>query len=94
MTHSSSYHDKAYVCLHIFEASGPVLLVSRPDGEWCFLCGAEHEDTPDNYRVVGKGHILDRDPTLSELADLASNWEAERTSLRGAWARRPITEND
>ena len=92
MIHSASYHEKAYVCLHIFDASRPVLLVSRPDGDWCFLCGAGHEDTPANYRVVGKGHILDRDPSLSDLADLAPNFEAERTSPSGAWARRPISE--
>jgi hypothetical protein len=90
MTHSASHHDKAYVCVHVLDWSRPVLLVSRSDGDWSFLCGAEHEDIAQNYRVVGRGHILDRDPTLSEMADLAPNWEAERTSINGAWVRRPL----
>jgi SAM-dependent methyltransferase len=88
MTHSAGYHDKAYVCLHIFDASRPVLLVSRADGDWCFLCGDVHEDITDNYRVVGKDHILDRDPTLRELDDLPADWEAERMSVTHPWQRR------
>jgi len=94
MTHSASYHEKAYVCVHVFDSSRPVLLVSRSGRDWSFLCGAEHEDTAENYRVVGKGHILDRDPTLSELADLVPNWEAERTSISEDWVRRPAQENE
>ena len=90
MTPDASHHQKAYVCIHVFDSSRPVLLVSRPDGDWCFLCGAEHENTAANYRVVGKGHILDRDATLNELADLAPAWEAERTSPSGTWVRRPV----
>ncbi len=90
MTHSASYHDKAYVCVHVFDSSRSVLLVSRSGGDWSFLCGAEHEDSARNYRVVGRGHILDRDATLSELADLAQNWEAERTSIGDAWVCRPV----
>jgi len=92
MTHTASNHDKAYVCLHVFDSLRPVMLVSRSGGDWVFLCGADHEDTPANYRVVGKGHILDQDPTLRELADLAVNWEAERPSINGAWVRRPTSE--
>ena len=94
MTLSAGYHDKAYVCLHVFDSSRPILLVSRSGGDWSFLCGAEHEDTAENYRVVGKGHILDRDATLNELADLGSDWEAERASVSDAWVRRPAPQND
>jgi hypothetical protein len=89
MTPSASYHDKAYVCVHVFDSSRPILLVSRSGGDWSFLCGADHEDTAENYRVVGSGHILDMDPSLNELADLAPNWEAERSSKSGDWVRRP-----
>ena len=93
MAHPDTYHHKAYVCIHIFDLSRPVLLVSRLDGDWSFLCGAEHADNPDNYRLVGKGHILDRDPTLRELDDLAPNWEAERGSITDAWVRRPVPDD-
>jgi len=88
----ASYHHKAYVCVHVFDASRPVLLVSRSGGDWCFLCGGEHAQTPENYRVVGKGHILERDPTLDALADLAPDWEAERASITDTWVRRPSPE--
>lgn len=90
MTHSAGYNDKSYVCLHIFDGSRPVLLVSRANGDWCFLCGDVHEDIAANYRIIGKGHVLDRDPSLNELADLAADWEAERTSVSDTWLRRPI----
>jgi hypothetical protein len=94
MTHSAEDHYKAYVCLHVFDASRPVLLVSRADGDWCYLCGDVHEDLAENYRVVGKGHILDRDPTLQDLADLGADWEAERTSISNPWVRRPIPRDE
>jgi len=88
MSETASDHRTAYVCIHVFDASRPVQLVSRMGADWCFLCGDVHQDTPENYRVVGKGHILDRDPTLNELADLAQDWEAERPSIGGEWTRR------
>jgi len=94
MTPSAGYHEKAYVCVHVFDSSRPILLVSRSDGDWSFLCGAVHEDTAENYRVVGIGHIVDRDATLNELADLAPKWEAERPSVGDPWVRRPAPEND
>ena len=92
MSHTAAYHEKAYVCLHIFDASRPVLLVVRSESDWSFLCGAEHEDIAANYRVVGKGHILERDASLKEVADLAPNWEAERPSVGGVWVRKPSAD--
>ena len=86
---ASSDHEKSYVCVHVFEASRPVLLVSRAGGDWQFLCGGEHEDRAENYRVVGKVHLLGRDPSLKDLSDLAPEWEAERSSPGGVWVRRP-----
>lgn len=80
-------HQKAYACTHVFEGSKPVTLVSRPDGDWCFLCGEEHKDEASSYRVVGIGHIFDKDPSLKELRDLPKDWEAERAQLGGEWLR-------
>lgn len=82
-----SPHQKAYVCIHVFEHSRPTLLVSRQDGDWCFLCGEVHEENAKSYRVVGIGHVLEHDPSLQEVLDLASDWEAERESVGGAWIR-------
>jgi hypothetical protein len=83
-------HQKSYVCIHIFNGTAPVLLVSRADGDWCFLCGANHKDDPSEYRVVGMGHELVKDPTLLPLLDLPPEWEAERRSVNDQWIRLPI----
>jgi hypothetical protein len=83
-------HQKAYVCIHVFENSRPVLLVSRPEGDWCFLCGGEHDNDASAYKVVGIGHMFDGDTTLSGLVDLAPNWEAERETVDKDWIRTPI----
>lgn len=85
-------HQKAYVCIHVFENSRPVLLVSRPEGDWCFLCGSGHDNDASAYKVVGIGHILDGDTTLSGLVDLAPNWEAEREAVGEDWIRTPIPD--
>ena len=81
---------KCYVCLHVFEDSRPILLVSRPEGDWCLLCGGEHPDTAGSYRVVGIGHLIERDSSLLEVTDLAADEEAERDDARGIWRRSRI----
>jgi hypothetical protein len=84
-------HQKAYVCIHVFDGSARVLLVSRPEGDWCFLCGIMHEDSPSEYRVVGMGHLFDNDQTLKEIQDLSVDWEAERPDFGEQWIRTKIT---
>jgi hypothetical protein len=54
-------HTKTYVCAHVFGGECPVLYVTRPDGDWCLLCGGEHADEASDYRVVGIGHVLTGD---------------------------------
>ena len=74
----------------MLDQSAPVMLVTRPDGDWCFLCGQLHEDSGSQYRVVGIGHVLDMDKSLAELDDLPENWEAERSEVDGRWIRTRI----
>lgn len=66
----------AFVCSHVFENTRPVLLVAREHGDWMFLCGQGHP-TDERYRVVGREHLLEGDPRLSETLDLPDNAEAE-----------------
>ncbi len=81
-------HTKTYVCTHVFDAQRPVLYVTRPDGDWCFLCGGDdHPDDAAAFRVVGLGHVVERDPSLGEILDLAPNEEAERATLSATWVR-------
>ena len=81
------HETKSYVCVHVFERTMPVLYVTRPDGDWCALCGVDHGDDASSYRVVGLGHVVEQDPTLSEVLDLAANEEAERVEVGGRWVR-------
>ncbi len=85
-------NTRAYVCVHVFEKTSPVFLVSRPDGDWCFLCGAMHGDEPDEYRVVGFGHLVEDDPSLRQVMDLEPDWEAERSVAGESWIRTRLDE--
>lgn len=80
-------HQKSYVCIHVFADTRPVLLVSRAEGDWCFLCGAEHAEDASAYCVVGIGHVFEKDPTLKSLHDLEPDWEAEREDVGKPWIR-------
>jgi hypothetical protein len=82
--------QKAYVCVHVFDGSSPVLLVSRPDGDWCLLCGGVHGDDASEYRVVGIGHMVEQDPSLREILDLEREQEAERARPGEPWLRTAI----
>ena len=76
----------AYVCSHVFENTRPILLVSRAGGDWQCLCGGKHDPDEVPY-VIGLNHLIERDPTLSELQDLSAEWEAERANVGDTWVR-------
>ena len=88
-----SRDQKTYVCIHVFKKERPTLLVTRADGDWCFLCGQEDEDVANSYRVVGLGHLIDADPTLSEILNLEPEQEAERQSVGANWIRTSSRQN-
>ena len=76
----------------MFEVTRPVLLVARDGLHWMYLCGALHEDD-EEYKVIGRVHLLERDKTLEETRDLEDQMEMERTAVGGPWERRPRTED-
>lgn len=80
-------HLKSYVCVHVFDGARPVLYVTRPDGDWCFLCGEDHPEAASQFRVVGMGHVLKQDATLAAVMDLGVDEEAERTTVGAEWTR-------
>jgi hypothetical protein len=82
-----SANQKSYVCIEVFQGERVVLLVSRPDGDWCFLCGADHPEDAASFRVVGIGHAISEDSSLSDVLDLDVDEEAERSAVGGAWTR-------
>lgn len=64
-----------------------MLYVTRPDGDWCALCGGDHPDDASSFRVVGIGHVIDYDPSVAEVLDLHPNQEAEREAVGEPWLR-------
>ena len=78
-----------FVCSHVFEATRPVLLVARDGSHWMYLCGGLHEED-EEYKVVGREHLLERDKTLEESLDLQDQMEMERAAVGGPWERRAL----
>jgi hypothetical protein len=74
------------VCGCVFKNEKPILYVYHGKKDWQFLCGGEHESTED-AKVVGIGHLTERDLSLDQLADLPAGWEADRKSNKDEWAR-------
>ena len=85
---------RAYVCIHVFDDTRPILLVSRAGGPWCFLCGDVHPSDASSYRVVGIGYLFDRDSRLLELTGLPPDWEAERQDVDSVWIRTRCDAKD
>lgn len=84
MNKFGSDHLPAFICSHIFENSKPILLVSHEGGDWQFLCGEIH-DLDEKPKVVGIGHLVERDPTLNEIAQIPVDHEAEREKVGSGW---------
>lgn len=83
-------HTPSYICEHVFRAERPILLVSREDGDWMFMCGSGDHYDSELPRVVGLSHIIERDAALLEILDLLDNWEAERKDVHSPWVRKQI----
>ena len=82
------------VCKHVFEASRPVLLIAHGAEGWDFVCGGRDHDGVDDFHLVGVGHLLDRDRTLNECADLPRGFEAERPSAGSSWVRSVLSADE
>lgn len=77
----------ARTCSHVLDGDRSILLVSRElDGEVLAVCGGE-DDTPSAVRDLPLDRLLDLDPTLGELADMADGWAALRESPDDPWVR-------
>jgi hypothetical protein len=81
----------ALICSHMFDASRPVLLVARAGAYWMYLCGGFHEEN-EEYKMVGREHLLQRDKSLVATLDLENQMEMERVAVGGQWERRARTE--
>lgn len=85
-------HAPAFVCSHVFNAERPILLVSHEtDGDWQFLCGGDHGEG-EKPRVIGVGHLVERDASLATLSELPPGWEAERSAPDAPWEKKPASD--
>ena len=83
----------AFTTVHIIERGAPVLLVTHEiDGDWQFLPGTAV--ARDDMKVVCLSHLLDRDASVGELADLPRGWQAEREAQDKPWVRSPLPPAD
>jgi hypothetical protein len=73
----------------VTEDKAPILLVSHDedDGGWQFLPGGSVLE--ENARVVALRRIWLLDPSVGQLADLPSGWQASRHSPIEPWRRAP-----
>jgi len=72
----------------VIEGREPVVFVSHDaeDHGWQFI-GSSGVVMADAM-IVGLGEVVERDPTLLELADLPPGWQATRTRLGELWTRQ------
>lgn len=71
----------------------PILWVYHDgeDGAWQFLCGTTNE--PEHCHLVCLKDIVEIDPSINELADLAPGWKAWREDTSKPWQKEPIFDN-
>jgi hypothetical protein len=79
-----------YICRHVFEKTRPILLIVHEGNDWQFMCGGSDHRGTDDGNVVGVGHLIERDPTINECADLPNGFEAERESIGKRWIRTQV----
>lgn len=93
--------DQPRNCATVFSKSvldrrSPILLVSHDEDDhgWQFLDGAS--DGLEELALAGLGHVLEIDPAIAELADLAPGFQATRASPDAKWVieRAPPDEDD
>ena len=81
---------KTYICSHLFAKTRPILLIVHEDGDWMFMCGKGDHGGSEDCHVVGVGHLVKRDPSINECADLPDGFEAERKAVGEPWLRTRI----
>ncbi len=83
---------KTIICNHVFEAKRDVLYAYFEDDTIGLMCGrTDHAQSADEYKVVGVGHLLDRDPSISAGLQLAfPDGAVDRNSTDESWQ---VTDN-
>lgn len=90
---TDSPHAEAFLSEKVDSGSEPITFVSHDtgDGAWQFLGDSMFEG---RGVLVCLHHPVDRDPTLTELADLPVGWYAERDAVGESWVRKKHPTDD
>jgi hypothetical protein len=83
-----------FTSTQVLRLGQPILHVSHDDGDggWQFQTGMQQVTTGDAM-IVALSEMVERDPSICELADLPCGWFAERDSIGGDWRRAQRWEN-
>lgn len=68
----------------------PILLVTHDNGDpqgWQFINGQGDTDDRADGMAVHVEHVIERDPSIRELADLPLGWQARRATVDDPWIR-------
>lgn len=86
-------------CLCVIQGQQPVRVASHAGGDWQMYCAWDRHDFNDpsvlaeQLRVVHLRHLLARDASLAELADLPPDMAAERDAPGLPWRRYPDSDD-
>ena len=85
-------HLGVFICQQVFEGK-PVLYVSHDaDNDWQFLCGSDdHANGKEKALIAGVNHLIEKDPTLTELESLPIGGSAERKAIGEAWNKTSLS---
>ena len=90
---ADAVNTASFTTKHVLDGRKPVVEVYHDhDGDWQFLCGTT-TDVAD-LKLVCLGCMLERDPSLADLADLPCGWSATRDGLRDNWKRDAFKDSD
>lgn len=87
-------------CRCVVEAGKPILFVSHAGGDWQMYCHYRNHDFDDDRAIKEElviahvAHLVARDPTLNEVADLPIDMGAERVQVGDAWTRYEDKDED
>lgn len=76
---------KQICCSHILHKERDILLVTRAENYFQFLCGEAHDDEPE---LITLSEILAYDPSIKHVLELKKNHLIERESIDGLWILR------
>jgi len=78
---------RSFICSHVFDKARPILLIVHEDRDWSFMCGKSDHGGAEDCHVVGVGHLVNRDPSIDECADLPQWLRSGTRSGRKALAQ-------